>query len=550
MNATADPPTMLVRHFRMILLWPLQLLPPEGAPPGREHWEHFEQAASGDHWREVVDEITGDAAHFKERHYGEFVTFLPHVQRFLYGKGQSATGRPGGSAPRIRVYRRKDIARARVTYRGGATTVFTVAHVDLHFFLDIDVVILVFEIFAEDIDLAQAQDALHRFGRAYPSYWDADGTGRRCLRRVEWLAADGRVLATSDYENRDEYLSFVRQHRSPCIAAHWQYVMSPLSLDPSGPADVTRYRQIEYSRMPLIGYLALDDPTALDRDDFIRLGLAAGPGPDDTLPYSERYLQDFEYRHCYDRDWSAPLGRAATRYMVSPHTLVVIGNCNAPSFLDTETGVLGQVRHQIFLIFLIAHFHKAALLALSDRLSHALSRLDPRNHESVREFKRSIRGLLEVFLRFTHRYWSHDISNQLQAQELFRMCAEHVGTDRLYAEVREEIKDMNDYLDSDTLRRQGNTVVRLTVVTTFGLIATIATGFLGMNLIAAADEPLATKVTFFALVTVFAACLMTYAVLKSRRLSDFLEALSNDRLPASAKLSALRDVWRMRRNTR
>jgi len=51
-------------------------------------------------------------------------------------------------------------------------------------------------------------------------------------------------------------------------------------------------------------------------------------------------------------------------------------------------------------------------------------------------------------------------------------------------------------------------------------------------------------------VTVFAACLMTYAVLKSRRLSDFLEALSNDRLPAAAKLSALRDVWRTRRNTR
>ena len=41
---------------------------------------------------------------------------------------------------------------------------------------------------------------------------------------------------------------------------------------------------------------------------------------------------------------------------------------------------------------------------------------------------------------------------------------------------------MSDYLDSDALRRQANTVVRLTVVTIFGLIGTVVTGFLGMNL--------------------------------------------------------------------
>ena len=52
---------------------------------------------------------------------------------------------------------------------------------------------------------------------------------------------------------------------------------------------------------------------------------------------------------------------------------------------------------------------------------------------------------------------------------------------------------MSDYLDSDSLRRQANTVVRLTVMTTFGLIGTVATGFLGMNLLAMADAPLMTR---------------------------------------------------------
>ena len=42
---------------------------------------------------------------------------------------------------------------------------------------------------------------------------------------------------------------------------------------------------------------------------------------------------------------------------------------------------------------------------------------------------------------------------------------------------------MNEYLDTDSVRRQANTILRLTVVTIFGLIGTVATGFLGMNLL-------------------------------------------------------------------
>ena len=45
------------------------------------------------------------------------------------------------------------------------------------------------------------------------------------------------------------------------------------------------------------------------------------------------------------------------------------------------------------------------------------------------------------------------------------MTSNYLGSDRLYDEIRQELGDMSDYLESDTLRRQANTVVRLTVVT-------------------------------------------------------------------------------------
>ena len=168
---------------------------------------------------------------------------------------------------------------------------------------------------------------------------------------------------------------------------------------------------------------------------------------------------------------------------------MMVGSAADPYVVDRETGLLAHFRHQHFLLFLIAHFHRASLVMLSDRLVDALSRLDIKDAESVKQFKRSIRHLKEIFLRFTHRYWFHEISDQAQARALYRMAHAALDTDRLFAEVRDEIQDMSAYLDSDSLRRQANTVIRLTVVTTVGLIGTISTGFLGMNLITQPTPP-------------------------------------------------------------
>ncbi len=124
------------------------------------------------------------------------------------------------------------------------------------------------------------------------------------------------------------------------------------------------------------------------------------------------------------------------------------------------------------------------------------------------------------------------------------MMARHLETDPLYAEVKERIADMSTYLDADSLRRQANTVVRLTVVTIFGLIGTITTGFLGMNLLAEAEAPMSRRLWMFALVLVATIWLSVYTLIKSKRLSDFLDVLSDDRLPGWSKLKAFAAVWR------
>ncbi|HWH84564.1 MAG TPA: hypothetical protein VNU71_20225, partial [Burkholderiaceae bacterium] len=525
-----------------------------GAPP-RTPWQVLRDLGEASPWREVVDEYTGDSARFHERHYNEFVTFLPYVQRFLYGEGRKGRhaprGGPGGAADAgrdadapMRVFRREDIAQVRCTARpGDAPVTLTIVHVDLYFFFDVDVVLLNLELGADDLSLEQAQEQLYRFGRGYPAGWDSAGHALHAMASVEWLDASGAVLARSDAQQRELFLAHVAEHRAPRTAAHWAFMLRPLVADHSDEPGELRYRQIEYYRMPLMGYLALDDPRALTRGDFVRLGLVTGAGGSDNgslvddatprsmpeggpLPYGVDHLADFEQRYCYDRFWANAGAAPNTRYLCSGHALIVIGDARSTFYGCRDRGVLAQFRHQHFMLFLIAHFQKAALLMMSDRLVEALKNLDVGDADSVRAFKRSIRSSFEGFLRFTHRYWFHEVSEQAQVRALSRLCCTHLGLDPLYDEVKVRMADMNTYLDADSLRRQANTVVRLTVVTILGLIGTVTTGFLGMNLLAEADAPMPRKLLIFVGTFVITTVLTFYTMGKSKGLSDFLDALS------------------------
>jgi len=538
-------PRPAVRAFHQILLWPLQLLPLKEGSQINQHWEFLDQDPAHV-WKPVDDEFSTDPEGFQERHYREFVTFLPYVQRLLYGEGaeRRAMGSYGESS--IKAYRRSDVARARIVFPGSDMPVlFDVRHVDAYFFYDVDLVILVVEIAGADLSLETVQNALHCFGRAYPAGWTDTGDGLNCPRKVEWLDAEGHVLAASDYEDREHYLAQVCRERTPAIAAHWQYLLGPMTPHHIGVPETLRYRQLEYYRMPLMGYLALDHPERMTRGDYAKLAYAAGPGEPGALPFSGRYLEHFEARYCHDRYFDpARTGSGLhTRAICCDHAFIMTGDARQAFFMDAERGALGEFRHQFFLLALIVHMHKAALLMLSDRMVQAVTRLDITRSETVRRFRVESRSLLEIFLRFTHRYWFHDVSDHVHARDVFQAFVAQLGTERLYTEVREELQDMGHYLDSDLLRRQSMIFLRLTVVTIVGLIGTTATGFLGMNLIAAADQPFGIKLLYFVVTTILCTVLTIYTLAKSQRIAEFLDTLTNERLPLHAKASALLQIW-------
>ncbi len=531
-----------VQLFHASLVWPLQLTPLTRDISEGRHWEMFEALTKDSAWRLIDDEFTEDPTQFEERHYREFVSFLPYVQRFLYGEGRSRNSSPDdppGNSP-MHVFRRKDIAKLRLTLRRDQAPIeLHIVHLDLYFFHDLDLIQLNLEIRGNDLPLDSVREILFRFGRAYPSGWEETGEGLHNAYLAEWLDADGRVIAQSDTRKREKYLGYVCTHRSPCISEHWACLLRPLVLAHSDEPGDLRYRLIEYQRMPVMSYLAVDNPRQLSREQWVRLGLATTLHPDEALPINEPMVVEFEQRFCQDRFWTDSEAGPNTRFMCTGNAFTVVGDAAAPFFLDSERGVLAQFRHQYFLVFLIAHLHRASLLIFSEILVDAVNDLDIRNDASVRRFKRRIRSNFETFLRFTHRYWFHELSERPHVQAMYRLCANHLRNDALYDDVRDEIREMSHYLDSDSQRRQSNTVVRLTVITILGLIATVTTGYFGMNIIPFGEGPVWQRAVHGLVASSAFIGLVLFAVARSKRLSDFLEALSDERVTLGGKFRAL-----------
>ena len=173
-STATEPPACAagrVRHLRQVLLWPLRLMPvADQADHRRKPWKLLRELGDASPWREVVDEYNGDSGSFHERHYNEFVTFLPYVQQFLYGEGRARrTADDAGTGSPMSVFRRRDIARVRLTSPTQAAPVLLeIVHIDLYFFYDVDLVLLNVEVAGTDLLLDAAQDLLYRFGPPTP----------------------------------------------------------------------------------------------------------------------------------------------------------------------------------------------------------------------------------------------------------------------------------------------------------------------------------------------------------------------------------------------
>jgi len=508
----------LLQHFRQILFWPLRLIPPDDdktkayiEEKGFAEYVRGELSKTTD-WCSQNDLYNRGTASDELTCYAEFVYFHPFIRRFLYGDPKN------GNA--LHIYQRTDVKTVQITLRNAQEFTFNVDRIHLYLF-DLNVTLLVMEISSTNLtELKDVENLLDQFRHAYPPYWDQNGAGHS-PQIVRFFDKKQHQLAQSEYNNQQSYLNSVEKHKTLPVAHHWEYLLKPFEQYKfNKPSNSISYDQIEDERIPHMAFLAFDNPTLLTKGDFMRLAFADGEGSSNTLPYSSNFSKNFETQYCYDRFWEDPEYKGInpehnwmnTRYLCCGYAFTMIGQGNG-FFTDAAAGGLSHFRHHYFQMGLIAHFHKAALLMLWDELAQAVAN----SQNEPRKFRNDVDKILRKLLQFTHRYWFTEVSNQVQAKELFDMWSKHLGSRELFDRVMKEAQDAHQYLDMREQKDQTDTTVRLTVVATIGLIFVLTLTFF--------STPLGTDIQgifilFIILAVVFGVSLTLYGSQELSRIFD------------------------------
>jgi len=522
-----------VRIFRETLIWPVKLDavgsggPMEAFERARELIEPGCNEQGCRRWQPhdpLVDEEPGIS---KAEKYSEFVYFHTFVQSFLYGPANKK--RSGSRATsHYRVYRRNDIAAIRVLVFDGWEKIEFEATLDIErvrlYIFDAAIAILVVEMVHDPMAgsrpiaikregapdelrnfllLTNAQSLLDQVRRTYPPYWTPCGADH-CLHKFEILDCHRQPIADSaespDFGFSDplgesilanEHQDYVRRNRHPPVMRHWRHLMHPLEPTPMAAEGTgVGYSHLLDERIPLMAYLAFDEPFLLTPADFARLCFADAGGDPGALPYSPRFLANFEENFCYDRFWSGKdspdYGWLSTRYLCSGYAFVVVGKYDPGEFFVENAQK--HFRTHYFQFGLVAHFQKAALLAIEDELSGVAEdiRGDAGSHY-LKQVHGELQRIEEMFLRFTHRYWVAEVSNQVQARELFSLWVGHLGTKALYQQVSDKLRDLYGYMEARVAWRRAEAADRLANLAAYGVI-------LGLPLAALAADPLVSAV--------------------------------------------------------
>ncbi|WP_018416299.1 hypothetical protein [Teredinibacter turnerae] len=439
----------VIEHFREIFLWPFFF---DGAiTESDDANSRFDMMIEAGSWQPENDWYQRDyhkkglnGSRSDKTAYGEFVYFQPYVQRFLYQVGGP-----------MRVWRRDDVESIHVKLTGltgakskGTSITCDVEQLWLFQFklgnADSGLSMLAFELkIQQPQPISVVENFLDQMRRVYPPYWENQKLGR-FPEKITIVQSDG----THHSFTSKEHTPLIRTQnnlRLPPISDHWRWF-----LDRGKINNLEKYlRQIEDERASTMAFLSTANPRQLTRGDFVRLCFADDAGNSHTLPYSTTILSDFEARYCYDRFWETDIDTRpesswmSTRILNCGYAFTLCGSAGDKSFyLNAESGALSHFRNHYFMIALIAHFQRATLLLLSDRLSRVISLTDESQlHEKA---KMTLYQLID----FTDRYWFENISTQVQPQELYAQWRHHLKLDTLYQQVKDEAQLLSNYLNT------------------------------------------------------------------------------------------------------
>lgn len=498
-HPTADAAEISVTDYTTILLWPLAARQDNGDAADPEAicrqmdrmpgWIPLDTPLK--HARPTAELNEPDMT---TEEYAELVYFYPFIQSALYGQTSS-----GNSRALLKLYRQKSIdgLELDLPYKKSPLKIqLTAPRINLCVFQTGDV-FLVIELVADEravvvaadgddahpsarrpLTLAEAQTLNISLRRLYPPFFSPK-PGYTLL-SLRWLGTQAPAVTPLTEEEvwpAMKNAALNREKGDFPLLPHWQALLPTLT-------DGLRWRQVHEDRMPVVASLTLDTPQAVSDADWVRLAYLEEPGT--GMPYARDFLSSFPETVCYDRFWDPASSWQNTRYLCSGYAFMQVLSQHNPGRAIFRR----HLRTLYFQMALLSHFHQAALQNLSDRLAHASQPLlkDPDNAPIAA--RKATRRIMADILRFTQAYWFTDVSNQVQARELFALMRTALGVQGLYDQVTTEARETNAFLDRIADERQAGAAQTLNSLAAVGVTLSLALGFLGMNiLVPTAEQP-------------------------------------------------------------
>jgi hypothetical protein len=481
-------------------------------------------------------EVKADAIH----RYGEFVYFYDFLQVLLF---RGTRGLEGPQA--IRIFSRTDVTSLEATSYPSVAYRASVDRCNLYLFgsgaaaliaeVDFGVQPTVEEAEkSRPMTLADAQRFIDVARRAYPPAYDLDGGGRTwplyTPTAFKWLngncpVGESTALDFCDAQDLTNRVDAKGVRVAP-MSNHWKALIEPLAVAGSPEAEAADgpvWRHVVDDRIPIMSYISMTgaasrfgscktaaeiaeikkdeeqskaqaaadraDLRLVSRGDWLRLCYADSPGQD-PMPYSPDFFGNFEEAACYDRYFPSEATTSSLRYMFAGYHFCVVG---AGDYFD-HTAVHHFRRHY-FQMGLVLNMEFALLLATSSRMSTAVNRFkQTASRQTTRSgktsaddaralFRREFIAIKEDFLQFVHLYRFTDLSNQIQASEMFKKWRHAMGLDQVFADVKTELDTAAEFLTAEAQHEHASASTRLTLIAAVVATLALAFSFLGMNVL-------------------------------------------------------------------
>lgn len=464
--------------FRQIMIWPLQLINHDTSLESVQIDEVTNLLEkTGWKWGDrdgrtnatQLKDLPGYGA-ANEFDYSEIVYFHSYVRDFLYGGDRKNPDKRS-----MRVLRWKDIEWLCIDLDEHRKYQLKVERLEAYLF-QTGVLLIVAEV--EDpkpqeieepkpqeekldffLSLKDAMDLQNVMRMVFPRRWNNKGVPSETPLRAAWLDSEGKLLKEFDsegkltkvseqnYAEKNDFINIVRKNAELPAAKHWRYLLKDFPLygeDKSNEEDKSNkyaIKQIEDQRIPSMTYLAVPDPREISEWDFARIAFYDSAGESSVGSYSDEFLKDWDKKSAYDRFWQRTPSTGfekgvldhnsdmRTRWLCSGYGLAVVG-------ASDDTRYRGQIaanfRHHYFRMGLIAHFQRASLLTFRDQLAEATEKSGSRFRDEVMKIQSNV-------TKFRARFWFHEVSTQLQGQEIFAWWTDRLGNRAMFDQVTSDI---------------------------------------------------------------------------------------------------------------